>query len=146
MCSWGRATIPHVLETLLPLPPLAQGMEPFHYAVVAASIAIALAGLAGAWWFFGGTADRAERVRAAFPGIHRVLSGKYYVKSVKHVFGAGGYTMELACIKDATGRMEQGRASAAKPNLAAAKDPNELRPIELVDPETGRTELAYRRE
>ncbi len=54
--------------------------------------------------------------------------------------------MELACIKDATGRLDGGRASAAKPNLAAAKDPNELRPIELVDPETGRTELTYRRE
>ena len=79
-------------------------------------------------------------------GISALLSGKYYVKSIKHAFGAGGYTMELACIKDATGRMEQGRASAAKPNLATAKDPNELRPIELVDPETGRTELAYRRE
>jgi phage protein D len=79
-------------------------------------------------------------------GISALLSGKYYVKSVKHVFGAGGYTMELACIKDATGRMERTHASAAKPNLAAAKDPNELRPIELVDPETGRTELAYRRD
>ena len=79
-------------------------------------------------------------------GISAMLSGKYYVKSVKHSFGAGGYTMELACIKDATGRLEGGRASAAKPNLAAAKDPNELRPIELVDPETGRTELTYRRE
>jgi phage protein D len=79
-------------------------------------------------------------------GISGLLSGKYYVKSAKHVFGAGGYTMELSCIKDATGRLDGGRASAAKPNLAAAKDPNELRPIELVDPETGRTELAYRRE
>jgi hypothetical protein len=69
-------------------------------------------------------------------GISAMLSGKYYVKSVKHSFG----------IKDATGRLEGGRASAAKPNLAAAKDPNELRPLELVDPETGRTELTYRRE
>ena len=75
----GFLSIPHFLETLLPIPAVAQGMEPFHYAVVGASIAIAAAGLAGAWWFFGGTAERAERVRQAFPGVHRVLSGKYYV-------------------------------------------------------------------
>jgi hypothetical protein len=37
-------------------------------------------------------------------------------------------------------------STGTEPNLAAAKDPNKLRPIELVDPETGRTELAYRRE
>jgi NADH-quinone oxidoreductase subunit L len=82
----GFLSIQHFLETLLPLPAVAQGMEPFHYAVVGASIAIAVAGLAGAWWFFGGTADRAERVRAAFPGVHRVLSGKYYVDEAYETF------------------------------------------------------------
>jgi phage protein D len=93
----------------------------------------------------GDPTQSAKRV-IEIQGISAMLSGKYYVKSVKHAFGAGGYTMELACIKDATGRLEQGRASAAKPNLATAKDPNELRPIELVNPETGRIELTYRRE
>jgi NADH-quinone oxidoreductase subunit L len=75
----GFLSIPHVLEPLLPIPPVAAGMEPFHYAVVGASIAIAAAGLTGAAWFFGNGAVRAERVRLAWPTVHRVLSGKYYV-------------------------------------------------------------------
>jgi NADH-quinone oxidoreductase subunit L len=41
----GFLSIPHVLEPLLPLPPLAPGMDVYHYAVVGASIAIAIAGL-----------------------------------------------------------------------------------------------------
>jgi NADH-quinone oxidoreductase subunit L len=75
----GFLSIPHWLEPLLPLPALAPGMERYHYAVVGASIAIALAGLAGAAYFFGGSGARAERVRLAYPGLHRVLSGKYFV-------------------------------------------------------------------
>ena len=75
----GFLSIPHWLEPMLPLPALAPGMERYHYAVVGASIAIALAGLAGAAYFFGGTGARAERVRLAYPGLHRVLSGKYFV-------------------------------------------------------------------
>jgi NADH-quinone oxidoreductase subunit L len=75
----GFFSIPHALEAQLPLPPVAPGMEPFHYAVVGASIAIAAAGLAGAAWFFAGEGERAERVRLAWPTLHRVLSGKYYV-------------------------------------------------------------------
>jgi len=75
----GFFSIPHALEAQLPLPALAEGMDRFHYAVVGASIAIALAGLAGAAWFFGAGAARAERVRLAWPVANRVLSGKYYV-------------------------------------------------------------------
>jgi NADH-quinone oxidoreductase subunit L len=75
----GFLSIPHWLEPLLPIPALAGGMERYHYAVVGASIAIALSGLAGAAYFFGGGGARAERVRLAWPGLHRVLSGKYFV-------------------------------------------------------------------
>jgi NADH-quinone oxidoreductase subunit L len=75
----GFLSIPHFLEPQLPLPPVAEGMGRFHYAVVGASIAIALAGLAGAAWFFGRGAARAERVRLAFPRLNRLLSGKYFV-------------------------------------------------------------------
>jgi len=75
----GFFSIPHLLEAQLPLPPVAAGMESFHYGVVAASIAIAIAGIAGAWWFFSGDAARAERVRLAFPRLNRLLSAKYFV-------------------------------------------------------------------
>ena len=82
----GFLSIPHVLEGQLPLPKVADGMDKFHYAVVGLSIAIALAGLAGARWFFGDGAARAERVRLAWPRLHRVLSGKYYVDEAYEAF------------------------------------------------------------
>jgi NADH-quinone oxidoreductase subunit L len=82
----GFLSIPHFLEPLLPLPALAEGMERFHYPVVAASIAIAVAGLALAAWFFGAGAVRAERVRRAFPRLNRVLSGKYFVDEAYESF------------------------------------------------------------
>jgi NADH-quinone oxidoreductase subunit L len=75
----GFFSIPHVLEGQLPPPGVKEGMEHYEHFVVAASIAIALAGLAGAAWFFAGTGERAERVRLAWPTLNRVLSGKYYV-------------------------------------------------------------------
>ncbi|MEO5676691.1 MAG: NADH-quinone oxidoreductase subunit L [Usitatibacter sp.] len=75
----GFLSIPHYLEPLLPLPAVAQGMAKYHSFVVGASIAIALGGLALAAFYFGSGAVRAERVRAAFPVLNRVLSGKYFV-------------------------------------------------------------------
>jgi NADH-quinone oxidoreductase subunit L len=82
----GFLSIPHALEAQLPLPPVKAGFEHYEHFVVAASIAIALAGLAGAWWFFGGTAERAERVRLAWPTLNRVLGGKYYVDEAYEAF------------------------------------------------------------
>jgi len=82
-------------------------------------------------------------------GVSQFLSGKYYVKNVKHVLSSSGYTMELDCLKDATGRMarrvERARASAGRANRAAPRSRDELRPVEVVDPETGRTRVEYRR-
>ncbi|WP_428263635.1 phage late control D family protein [Haliangium sp.] len=83
-------------------------------------------------------------------GISAFLSGKYYVKTVKHTLGAGGYTMTLQCIKDGTGRQARRasseRVSAARPNESRAKGPDELRAVEVVDAETGRTAIEYLRE
>ena len=39
----------------------------------------ALAGLAAAAWLFGGPAERAEQLRTRFAGVHRWLSGKYFI-------------------------------------------------------------------
>ena len=75
----GFFSIPHALEAQLPLPAVKEGLEAYEHLVVGGSIAIALAGLAGAAWFFAGAGERAERVRLAWPTLHRVLSGKYYV-------------------------------------------------------------------
>lgn len=82
-------------------------------------------------------------------GISQFLSGKYYVKNAKHIISSSGYTIDLDCIKDATGRMarrvERARRSAGRPNRTPRRSRDELRPVEVVDPETGRTRVEYRR-
>lgn len=82
-------------------------------------------------------------------GISSFLSGKYYVKSAKHIISSSGYTLDLDCTKDGTGRLarrvERARRSAGRPNRAPRRSRDELRPVEVVDPETGRTSVEYRR-
>ena len=82
----GFLSIPHFLEPLLRLPAVQPSLEPYEHTVVAVSIAIALAGLAGAAYFYGRGAQRAERVRVAFPVLNRILLGKYFVDEAYESF------------------------------------------------------------
>ena len=75
----GFLALPHFLEPQLPLPPAKPELRHFETPLVIASIVIALAGLAGAAYFFGGKAERAARARAQFAWLHRVLQGKYFI-------------------------------------------------------------------
>ena len=78
-------------------------------------------------------------------GIGQRLSGKYYVKEAKHKIDGSGYTVEMKCLRDGTGE-RGGAPSQGKPNRgkAADNDPGALRPVEVVDPETGQTHIEYR--
>jgi phage protein D len=80
-----------------------------------------------------------------FQGISQRLSGKYFVKEAKHKIDSSGYTVELKCLRDGTSEVG-GAPSAGRPNRgsAADADPNALRPVEVVDPETGATRIEYR--
>jgi phage protein D len=77
-------------------------------------------------------------------GISQRLSGKYYLREAKHVI-SGPYTTELKCLRDGHSQLG-GTPSLAKPNRgsAASNDPDALRPVEVVDPETGNTRIEYR--
>jgi NADH-quinone oxidoreductase subunit L len=75
----GFVGIVHYLEPSLPLPPVQPGLEHAEPAVVFASVALAVAGLLGAAYCFGGNARRADRLRARFAGWYGVLAHKYYV-------------------------------------------------------------------
>ncbi len=80
-----------------------------------------------------------------FQGISQRLSGKYYVREAKHKIDGSGYTVELRCLRD--GHSELGGApSKGRPNRgsAADNDPDALRPVEIVDPETGKTRVEFR--
>jgi NADH-quinone oxidoreductase subunit L len=75
----GFLALPHFLEPQLPLPAVKSELHHLETPLLLVSVLIALAGLAGAAYFFGGGAARAERVWAQFAGLHRVLQGKYFV-------------------------------------------------------------------
>ena len=75
----GFLAVPHFLEPQLPLPAVKHELHHLETPLLVVSVAIALAGLAGAAFFFGGAAERAARARAQFAGLHRLLQGKYFV-------------------------------------------------------------------
>jgi NADH-quinone oxidoreductase subunit L len=75
----GFLAVPHFLEPQLPLPAVKPELHHLETPLVVVSVVIALAGLAGAVFLFGGTAERAARARAQFAGLHRLLQGKYFI-------------------------------------------------------------------
>lgn len=78
-------------------------------------------------------------------GISQRLSGKYYLREAKHKVDGSGFTIELKCLRDGHSELG-GPPSKGKPNRgsAADNDPDALRPVEVVDPETGKTHIEYR--
>jgi len=75
----GFIAVPHFLEAQLPLPPVDEHLHAYETPLLVLSVVLALAGLAAAAWLFGGPPERAERLRATFAGMHRWLSGKYFI-------------------------------------------------------------------
>jgi NADH-quinone oxidoreductase subunit L len=75
----GFIAVPHFLEAQLPLPPVDEHLHAYETPLLVVSVLLALAGLAAAAWLFGGPAERAEQLRTRFAGVHRWLSGKYFI-------------------------------------------------------------------
>jgi NADH-quinone oxidoreductase subunit L len=75
----GFIAVPHFLEPQLPLPAVHEALHHYETPLLALSVVLALAGLAGAALVFGGAAERAARLQRRFAGLHRLLSGKYFI-------------------------------------------------------------------
>ena len=75
----GFFDIPHFLSSLPTLPEPREELHEMEMPLLWISIAIALAGLGGAAFFFGGNAERAARVAPRFAALQRLLLNKYYV-------------------------------------------------------------------
>jgi NADH-quinone oxidoreductase subunit L len=75
----GAIAVPHFLEPLLPLPAVDHHLHHLELPLVVLSVVLALAGLAGAVVLFGGAPGRVNALRERFAGVHRWLSGKYFV-------------------------------------------------------------------
>lgn len=81
-------------------------------------------------------------------GVSGLLSGKYYVKSVKHVLSSSGYTCDLDLVRDGAGRRARAlaRPQSGQKNQAKPRTTGELSQVEVVDPETGGTVIEYWRD
>jgi len=75
----GFFALPHFLEPQLPLPAVDEALHHLERPLLVLSIAIAFAGLAAAAYVFGGGTSRAEGLQRRFAGLHRWLSGKYFI-------------------------------------------------------------------
>jgi NADH-quinone oxidoreductase subunit L len=75
----GALHLAHFLEPQLALPAVAEELHHLEERLKYVSIALALAGLAGAAFVFGGPASRAEGLQRTFAAPHRLLSGKYFI-------------------------------------------------------------------
>jgi len=75
----GFVALPHFLEPLLPMAKTPEALHHYEEPLKYLAIAIALAGLAGAWFVYGGGTDRAARLAARFASLHGTLTNKYFV-------------------------------------------------------------------
>jgi NADH-quinone oxidoreductase subunit L len=75
----GFLSIPHFLEPQLPLPAIKPELERLESTLVVVSIVLAVAGLLLAAFLYRGGGERAARIAARWPMLHRILSGKYFV-------------------------------------------------------------------
>jgi NADH-quinone oxidoreductase subunit L len=75
----GFVAIPHFLEPVLPEAKAVEALHHLETPLVAVSVAIALAGLALAWYFYARDGERAARLAPTFAGLRRVLFNKYYI-------------------------------------------------------------------
>jgi NADH-quinone oxidoreductase subunit L len=75
----GFVALPHFLEPLLPMAMTPEALHHYETPLLILSVAIAAAGLVGAWFVYGGGPDRATRLAARFASLHRTLYNKYFV-------------------------------------------------------------------
>ena len=75
----GFIAVPHFLEPQLPLPQTHEALHHYETPLLVLSVVLALAGLATAMFVFGEGTARAERLQRRFAGLHRWLSGKYFI-------------------------------------------------------------------
>jgi NADH-quinone oxidoreductase subunit L len=69
----------HFLEPVMPMPAESEALHHLKTPLIGVAIAIAFAGLAGAWYVYRGGLAKAEGLERRFAGLHRLLTNKYYV-------------------------------------------------------------------
>ena len=75
----GFVGVPHLLEPLLPLPEVRPGLDALETPLVLLSVLLAVGGVGAAAYVLAAGEDPAEVFRRRFPGLHRLVAGKYFV-------------------------------------------------------------------
>ncbi|MDH5207507.1 MAG: NADH-quinone oxidoreductase subunit L [Burkholderiaceae bacterium] len=75
----GFIPVPHFLEPVAPLPATRESMHALHVPLVGLAIALGVIGLLAAAFVYRGKAELATWFRTSFDGLHRLLSGKYFI-------------------------------------------------------------------
>jgi len=81
-------------------------------------------------------------------GISGLLSGKYYVTDVKHIIASSGYVCDLKLTRDGGGRRARklARQQQGEHNTSSPRNDSQPTQVEVVDPETGQTQIEYRQD
>ncbi len=82
----GFVSLPHFLEPLLPMAKTPEALHHYEMPLLILSVAIAAAGLIGAWLIFGKGLERANGLAARFASVHRLLFNKYFVDEIYERF------------------------------------------------------------
>jgi len=84
----GFLSIPHYLEPLLPMPEVVPALEHLETPLLVLSVVIAFTGLVVAAYLYSSGGARAKVLERRFSGLHRILSGKYFVdEAYDHFIG-----------------------------------------------------------
>ncbi len=78
-------------------------------------------------------------------GISSLLSGKYYMKKVKHALGSSGYVCDLELTRDGMGRSTRPKQGGER-NTSVPRKESAPTQVETIDPESGQTNIEYRRD
>jgi NADH-quinone oxidoreductase subunit L len=80
----GYIPIPAYLAGVLPAAATRADLHALHGPLLGLAVAIALAGLALAWWLYRDGLVRAGAIAARWPALHRLLVGKYRIDEAYH--------------------------------------------------------------
>jgi len=85
-------------------------------------------------------------------GLTKRLSGIYHLRTVRHAIAGDGFTCDLELVRDGlssavgAGDARSGQPQGGQRTRPPVAVPGMLAPVEEVDPETGRTHIAFRSE
>ena len=106
----------HFLEPVMPMPAENEALEHLKLPLVIFAVVTGLTGLAAAVYVYGRGLARADRLQQRFAGLHRLLSGKYYVDELVRGGARPAAALDLRAGVPRPRRPGADRRHAARPD------------------------------